>query len=215
VLKYNEKEEILKSFAPNFKRENASYPLSSIDINAQTDNLGNKVAQTTTRIPHFAGDMSNPRNWNMYPENYEGLNSQNLFNAGFMDNKQQQMTLDERRKRGAKGNGLEKTFVDSNFASDLSQQIVKNMDQELQYLKKLTSSNARPMPNNMSSCESPDSALIGKRRSETDPGQQNINPYENINKFYKKDPILGLNFWANNIKAEGTEMMSGTDDHSI
>jgi len=194
---------MLKSFAPNFKRDNQSYPLSSIDINAPADNLGNKVAQTTTRIPHFAGDMSNPRNWNMYPENYEGLGSQNLFNpTGFMENKSQVGPLDDRRKR------------DTNFASDLSQQIVKNMDQELQYLKKLTSSNARPAPNTML-CESPDSALLGKRRSETDPGQQqNLNPYENINKFYKKDPILGLNFWNSNVKAEGSEL-GGTEEHSI
>jgi len=215
VLKYNEKEEMLKSFAPTFKRENPSYPLTSIDINAPTDNLGNKVAQTTTRIPHFAGDMSNPRNWNMYPENYEGLGSQNLFNtAGFLENKQS--GFDDRRKRGNKNSSLDKTFVDTNFASDLSQQIVKNMDQELQYLKKLTSSNARPAPNTLS-CESPDSALLGKRRSETDPGQpQNLNPYENINKFYKKDPVLGLNFWTSNVKAEGSEFGgTGTEEHSI
>ena len=215
ILKYNEKEEMLKSFAPTFKRENPSYPLTSIDINAPTDNLGNKVAQTTTRIPHFGGDMSNPRNWNMYPENYEGLTPQNLFNTGFLENKQQS-GFDDRRKRGNKNQSLDKNFVDTNFASDLSQQIVKNMDQELQYLKKLTSSNTRPLPNTLS-CESPDSALLGKRRSETDPGQpQNLNPYENINKFYKKDPVLGLNFWASNIKAEGSEFGgAGTEEHSI
>lgn len=151
----------------------------------------------------------------MYPENYEGLGSQNLFNtAGFLENKQS--GFDDRRKRGNKNSSLDKTFVDTNFASDLSQQIVKNMDQELQYLKKLTSSNARPAPNTLS-CESPDSSLLGKRRSETDPGQpQNLNPYENINKFYKKDPVLGLNFWTSNVKAEGSEFGgTGTEEHSI
>jgi len=61
---------------PNFKRENPSYPLSNIDINvyilfffisklkdiqAPLENLENKIAQTTTRIPNFSGEVLQQR----------------------------------------------------------------------------------------------------------------------------------------------------------
>jgi len=92
-------------------------------------------------------------------------------------------------------------FVDGNIASDLSQQIVKNMDQELQYLKQLTSSNTRPA-SNLSLENSPESLLLGKRRFETDPGQKGMSSYESTSKFCKLDPMLGLNFMQN-IKPEG------------
>jgi len=98
-----------------------------------------------------------------------------------------------------------KPLVDSNLAADLSQQIVKNMDQELQYLKHLTSSNART-GNQSSMISSPDSTLFGKRRIETDPGHQTFNTYENFNKVYKPDPLLGINFFSSNIKSEGGDI---------
>jgi len=83
--------------------------------------------------------------------------------------------------------------LEGNLVSDLSQQIVKNMDQELQYLKQLTSSNTRPA-SNLSLENSPESILLGKRKFDTDPGQKNLSSYESTTKLYKPDPMSGFNY---------------------
>jgi hypothetical protein len=205
ILKYNEKEEILKSLVPSFKRETSPYPLSALDINTNkpsSDYNGNKIPQTTTRIPHFQADLANSRNWNFTSDNFDGGTPSGYLNSTLSESKSP-MNAEDKRKRGQKNYAKSNNFVDSSFASDLSQQIVRNMDQELQYLKKLTSSNPR-QTGNLSLGNSPkDSILLGKRRIETEPGQQNLSSYESFNKIYKPDPLLGINFISNSIKAEG------------
>jgi len=62
VMKYSEKEELLKSIVPNLKREIPSYPLINIDTNRlANDSVMNKAPQTTTRIPNFSTDMPSTR----------------------------------------------------------------------------------------------------------------------------------------------------------
>jgi len=197
LLKYNEKEEAMKNFVPAMKREALSFPLSSIDTNAavkaQNEQMLSKLAQTTTRIPNFTGDMTNQRGWTLLSDSFEEVAPQGFYNTQMSENIQPNKPMD--KSRGSQTALKNKSYSDQHFAADLSQQIVKNMDQELQYLKKLTSSNNRP--NNLSSENSPDSGLLGKRRIETDPGS-----YESINKLYRPDPMLTLNFLTNNYKAE-------------
>jgi len=204
LMKFNEKEEILKSFVPNVKREIPSFPLSNIDTNANKalgENIGGKLGQTTTRIPHFSADNQNQRNWNLMGENFEEVSIPSYYNPGINENKPPNIG-ENRNKREQRGQLQSKNFSDPALASELSQQIVRNMDQELQYLKKLTSSNARNN-GNLPSMESPDNVLLGKGRISTDPGQQqNINPYENINKLYKPENLMGLNFMPGNFKPE-------------
>jgi len=184
MLQNNEKEEALRSFVPTFKREPFT-PLTNIDITSSQlsgNNMMNKIAQTTTRIPQF----SNQINWNFNPENYDGSSNQNLRNI--LTGTSQQIVP---------------SSSETDYASDLSQQIVKNMDQELQYLKKLTSSNKRPIIN-MSLSTSPDSGTLRKRTIEPDSSFQNQNPYESLSKIYKPDNLLGLNLLAMPCKAEGS-----------
>lgn len=71
------------------------------------------------------------------------------------------------------------------------------MDQELQYLKQLTSSGPRPGPQ-VGNINSPDSVLLGKRRVETDPGH--MGTYDGFDKIYKPDPVLGINFFSGSTK---------------
>jgi hypothetical protein len=216
VLKYNEKEEIFKSLVPNFKRETALYPLSSLENNTSkpsSDYSGNKIPQTTTRIPHFQADLVNNRNWNSMSENFEGVNPPSYFSTLFNENKTP-LNAEDKRKRGTKNLTKSKNFPDPGFASDLSQQIVKNMDQELQYLKKLTSSNARPA-GNLSLGNSPADSILGKRRIETDPGQQNLSSYESFGKIYKPDTSLGFNFLSNPTKAESGMEGEGFEGEDI
>jgi len=198
LLKYNEKEEALRSLAPNFKRDIPLTPLSNIDMNQISgDNFMSKFAQTTTRIPQFSGEIINPRTWNFAPENFDSINLPNLYGV---TNEAKQLDVDINRKRDMLNTLKGPNYGESDYASDLSQQIVKNMDQELQYLKKLTSSNKRP-PANLSLSSSPDSTILGKRRIETDPGY--LNSYENLSKLYRPDNFLGLNMLSNACKAEG------------
>jgi hypothetical protein len=205
ILKYNEKEEILKSLVPSFKREASQYPLSTLDINTSkppSDYSGSKIPQTTTRIPHFQSDLVNSRNWNLMSESFDGGNPPSYFNTTFNESKPL-INTEDKRKRAQKTFAKTKNYSDPRLASDLSQQIVRNMDQELQYLKQLTSSNARP-GGNLSLGNSPrDSGILGKRRIETDPVQSDLSPYEGFNKIYKPDPLLGINFISNPIKTEG------------
>jgi len=180
LLKNNEKEELLKSFAPAFKRD-PQYPLSNIDLNVP-DNLATMIPQTTTRIPRFTEGLLDPRlsNTYMYSENDPGSNLQTYFDP---------QSMEEKRKRGFADLGKDKELTEGALVQDLSQQIVKNMDQELQYLKQLTSSNTN---------------LERKRRMEIETGRQNLAQYENINKFYKPDSVFGFNFLPGQLPVEGT-----------
>jgi len=197
LMKYSEKEELLKSLVPNLKRELPSYPLANIDINkAQNDSLLSKAAQTTTRIPNFAADMSSTRGWNMLSGNFDAMNYPNFYTELVNENTQPMIGGDKRR--GVLGSAMKK--AESPYA-DLSQLIVKNMDQEIQYLKQLTSSNQRA-PNTLSAVGSPD-AILGKRRIETDPGNQGFAQYENLSKYYRPDAMYGLNFLNNPFQTEG------------
>lgn len=130
----------------------------------------------------------------MLSDNFTEVTPSNYFNSALAE--------EEKRKLAQKNLLQNQTYNDPNYASDLSQQIVKNMDQELQYLKQLTSSNSR-QTTNISLSNSPDSALLRKRRLETDPGFQNLGPYENFGKFYKPDPLSNINFFTNQCKTEG------------
>jgi hypothetical protein len=119
------------------------------------------------------------------------------------ENNNKQSDNELKRKKGPKSAAMKGTnYLESDFASDLSQQIVKNMDQELQYLKKLTSSNKRPAAN-LSLSNSPDSSILGKRRIETDPGLPNFTSFENLTKIYKPDQYSNVNLLPNQCKTEG------------
>jgi len=201
-LKFSsEKEEFLKSMVPNLKREMPTYPLVNIDTNRmQNDSVMNKAPQTTTRIPNFTTDMPSSRNWNMLPGNFDAVNYQGFYNDLINENNQP-MIGDDKRNRAIRPN-MKTKIVGEPAYTDLSQQIVKNMDQEIQYLKQLTSSNKRPA-NGLSATESPDSSILGKRRVETDPGNQGFAQYENLTKYYRPDAMYGLNFLNNPYQIEG------------
>ena len=99
-------------------------------------------------------------------------------------------------------------YSESGYTSDLSQQIVRNMDQELQYLKKLTSTSNRPAADTPLS-NSPNSKLLGKRMFGTDLGCQSIYPYENLSKIYRPENYLGLNLLTNPGSVEGRKNFGG------
>jgi len=197
VVKYSEKEELLKTIAPNFKREITSYPLLNIDTN--------KAPQTTTRIPNFGTDMSSTRNWAMVPGNFDTI-SYPAFYGDIMNENMQPTVADDKINRMLRANMKNKIMGDQPY-TDLSQQIVKNMDQEIQYLKKLTSSNQRAS-NTLPAVESPDSSVLGKRRLETDPGQS-FTQYDTLTKFYRPDTMYGLNFLPYQVEADMSHTIHG------
>jgi len=199
VMKYSEKEELLKSIVPNLKREIPSYPLINIDTNRlANDSVMNKAPQTTTRIPNFSTDMPSTRSWSMVPGNFDTLSYPGYY-SDIVNENTQPIIADDKMNRTLRNNMKTKIINDQPY-TDLSQQIVKNMDQEIQYLKKLTSSNQRPA-NTLSAIESPDSSVLGKRRIETDPNQ-GFAQYDTLTKYYRPDAMYGLNFLNNPYQVE-------------
>jgi len=134
----------------------------------------------------------------MVPGNFDTLSYPGYY-SDIVNENTQPIIADDKMNRTLRNNMKTKIINDQPY-TDLSQQIVKNMDQEIQYLKKLTSSNQRPA-NTLSAIESPDSSVLGKRRIETDPNQ-GFAQYDTLTKYYRPDAMYGLNFLNNPYQVE-------------